>query len=525
MKTIFYTIACLSVVLAAQYAAAQAPDIEWKNVYSRGAAEEGTHVAQTADGGYIASGVAASFFWVFKLDAGGTQQWEKYVTSGTGLTKIYDVRQTSDGGYIAAGSDFTTGATDSTGNRGIRDFFLVKLDNGGNVSWMKCLGGSLNEEAQSVEQTADGGYIVAGYTSSDDSDVTGWQGSADYWVVKLDASGNITWQKTLGGASDDRANSVMQTADGGYIVAGYAQSKSGDVTGTHWGGSDPDVWVVKLDASGNIAWQQSYGGSGEDRAYAVRQTGDGGYIVAGSTTSSDGNVSGKHGTSHGNQDYWVIKLDASGSLTWQKCLGGTGNDIAYSVRQTSDSGYIVAGTASSGDSTDSDISGYHGHTGSDYWVVKLDASGNISWQKCLGGSGTEDARSIEQTSDGGYIVMGSTMSSPDGDVNETELLYHHVWIVKLKGTGGSGNGIGAVSGSDLTAIYPNPAGDRVTVTNIPAGSVLSITDMTGKLMYRSAATHAQETIRTAGFANGVYIVQLKSEGSGRVAAHRLVVNR
>lgn len=290
MKKIIYSLTCITFLFYAYNSKAQAPGIDWVITYTAYIGY-GTCAEPTADSGYIVGGSFASHFLVYKLDASGTKKWSRWIYSGTGVTTVNAVKQTTDKGYIVAGSDFATSA-DSIGNHGIRDFMITKMDSTGHAKWIKCLGGTSNEEAQSIEQTADGGYIVAGYTFSNDGNVSGVHWYADYWVVKLDTGGNITWQKCLGGNNYDYATSVVQTSDGGYIVCGYSGSKDGDVTGTHWGGSDDDVWVVKLDASGTITWQRSYGGSKEDHAYSIRQTGDGGYIVAGSTVSSDGNVSG-----------------------------------------------------------------------------------------------------------------------------------------------------------------------------------------------------------------------------------------
>jgi len=523
MKKLLYSLACISCIAAVQPAAAQAPGIAWKNVYSDYLGY-GSCVEQANDGGYIVGGIFASHFLVFKLDNSGAQQWHRWITSGTGITSVMAVKPTTDNGYIVAGSDFAFSA-DSIGNHGIRDFMVTKLNSSGSPDWIKCLGGTSNEEAQSIEQTSDGGYIVVGYTNSSDGQVTGWHGNSDYWVVKLDASGNISWQKALGGALYDYATSVVQTSDGGYIVAGYAGSKDGDVTGTHWGGSDDDVWVVKLDATGNITWQKSYGGSSEDHAWSIRQASDGGYIVAGSTTSGDGNISGKHGAD--NQDYWVLKLDATGNLAWQKCLGGTGsgtgagsgNDIAYSVRQTTDGGYVVGGTVISADSTNDDITGYHGHSGSDYWVVKLDGSGAISWEKSLGGQGTEDARAAVPTSDGGYIVAGTTVYSPDGDVATPYYGDNHPWVVKLGGV----TGVEEMTNGFSFALYPNPADNMITISDAPVGSTLRITDVTGTLVYSATISNAIQVVNTSGFANGIYMLQLIDKSA--VSNKKFIVNR
>ncbi len=252
----------------------------------------------------------------------------------------------------------------------------------------------------------DGGYIVAGKSSSNDGDVTnhhGSIGSMDYWVVKLDSTGTIQWQKCLGGTYGEVGYSIQQTDDDGYIVAGYSSSNDGDVTNNH---GSVDYWVVKLDSLGTIQWQKCLGGSRDEEGYSIQQTADGGYIVAGSTYSKDGDVTNNHGKS----DYWVVKLDSTGTIQWQKCLGGTHDDEALSIQQTADGGYIVAGDSGS---NDGDVTNNHGKT--DYWIVKLDSTGIIQWQKCLGGSSYDEALSIQQTADGGYIVAGGT-ESHDGDV-------------------------------------------------------------------------------------------------------------
>jgi hypothetical protein len=412
---------------------APAPVIQWEK--SLGGSDDDTafSIQQTADGGYIVAGYSISTDgdvtgnhgwdywdnWVVKLDAGGEIQWQKCLGGSAG-DEARSIQQTADGGYIVAGRSWSTDG-DVTGHHGRGDYWVVKLDAGSEIQWQKCLGGSDGDSAFSIQQTTDGGYIVAGYSDSSDGDVTGHHGNNDYndyWVVKLDAGGEIQWQKCLGGST---AFSIRQIADGGYIVAGYSTSTDDDVTGNHGGG---DYWVVKLDADGEIQWQKCLGGSGWEEARSIQQTTDGGYIVVGGSGSSDGDVTGNHGRG----DYWVVKLDAGGEIQWQKCLGGSHGDSATSIQQTADGGYIVAGGS---DSTDGDVTGNHGST--DYWVVKLDGTGGIQWQKYLGGSGEDFATSIQQTADGGYIVAGGS-DSTDGDVTGHHGNHHgssDYWVVKL----------------------------------------------------------------------------------------------
>ena len=340
----------------------------------------------------------------------------------------YSIQPTVDGGYIVAGSTHSKDEDVSGIHRNKEcqdycnpcpaDFWVLKLSSsGGWGGWRKCLGGTDDDVAYSIQNTTDGGYIVAGYTESNDGDVKGLHGGKDFWAVKLDSSGNLVWQKCLGGTKDDVAHSIQRTKDGGYIVAGYTESNNGDVRGNHGG---YDYWIVKLDASGNLTWQRCLGGSADDKARSIRQTADGGYVVAGYTYSNNGNVSGNHGSS----DYWVVKLDASGNLTWQRCLGGSRQDEAYDIQQTADGWYIVAGGT---DSNNGNVRDNHGNW--DFWVVRLDASGNLVWQRCLGGSNWEKAYSIQETDDGVYIIAGGTHSD-DGDVSNNHGQEDY-WIVKL----------------------------------------------------------------------------------------------
>ena len=223
----------------------------------------------------------------------------------------------------------------------------------------KTIGGTESDYAYSFKPTPDGGYIAAGYTYSHDGDVSGNHGDADAWVVKINSTGGIQWQKTLGGSNEEIARSIQLTTDGGYIIAAATKSDNGDVSGNHGGA---DAWIVKLNSNGGIQWQKTLGGTNEEIARSIQLTTDGGYIIAGSAKSNDGDVIGNHG----GQDTWVVKLNDSGTILWQKSMGGTANDFANSIQLTSDGGFIVAGQAIS---TNGDINGNHGAT--DAWVIKL----------------------------------------------------------------------------------------------------------------------------------------------------------
>ncbi|HPZ36691.1 MAG TPA: T9SS type A sorting domain-containing protein, partial [Bacteroidales bacterium] len=419
---------------------------------------------------------------------------------GTDHDFAYSIQQTSDGGFIVAG---LTGSNDGdvSGNHGGSDAWVVKLNSSGEIEWQKCLGGTNYDFAYSIQQTSDGGFIVASITGSNDGDVSGNHGGSDYWVVKLNSSGGIEWQKCLGGTNSDGGifndyiYSIQQTSDGGFIMACETMSNDGDVSGNH---GSYDAWVVKLNSLGDIEWQKCLGGTNRDIANSIQQTSDGGFIVAGSTSSNDGDVSGNHGYG----DAWVVKLNSSGDIEWQKCLGGTNSDWAYSIQQTNDSGFIVAGYTHS---NNGDVSGNHGYY--DYWVVKLNSSGDIEWQKCIGGTNYEFANSIQQTSDGGFIVAGETLSN-NGDVSGNHG-YSDAWVVKLTN---EPDRINEIENYNLLSIYPNPFTEYAIITfDNPKKEKyrLLITDVTGKVVMEINEIYGDRVeIDGSNLSAGVYVFEL-----------------
>jgi hypothetical protein len=268
--------------------------------------------------------------------------------------KIWSGSSTNqDSGYIVV-SWTESNDGDITFNHGYRDYWLAKLDKHGVIKWQKTYGGSDADMASSVQITKDNGFIIAGYSASSDGDVTGNHGGFDYWIVKLDEIGNLQWQKSYGGSGIDLARDITLTSDGGFIVAGGASSSDGDLNGNHGYGSD--YWIVKCKHSGEIEWQKNYGGSFEDDAFSIQQVSDGGYIITGDAESFNGDVLNHHGTD-GNPDAWILKLNNAGTILWQKSMGGTGADYGNVIRAVPDHGYVMA---SSSYSTDGDVTGNHG---------------------------------------------------------------------------------------------------------------------------------------------------------------------
>ncbi len=483
--------------------------IQWQKSYGGTSTEYGYAIDTTNDGGYIVAGSSFSNdgdvtgnhgnadYWIVKLGSTGDIQWQKSL-GGTGTENPYSIEQTTDGGYIVAGSS-TSNNGDVTGNHGSTDYWVVKLKSTGTIQWQKSLGGSGAEKAYSIQQTADDGYIVAGYSESNEGDVSGNHGNSDIWVVKLDSTGSLKWQKSLGGSGSDDAFSIQQTNDRGYIVAGWSSTNDGQVTGNH---GSLDYWVVKLDSTGILLWQKSLGGTSIDEAYAIQQSDDGGYIVAGSSQSNNGDVTGNHG----HEDYWVIKLDSSGTLKWQKSLGGSYIDQAYSIKKTADKGCIVAGTTwlNTGVTiSDGDVTGNHGWQ--DYWVVKLDSTGTLQWQKCYGGSYGDNANSMQLTGDGGCIVVGSTNSN-DGDVTAG---YGNgdFWVVKLSDVSGIKE---SNSSPSILSIYPNPTYREITIQT-PQTSTIEIFNLEGQILKTLPNAPPTTTIDVSGLPAGIWFIKATTE--------------
>ena len=383
----FFLLIFTSFILLSNQIFSQIPDTMWTKTFGGSNIDVGYCVQQTADSGYIISGYTRSYgtmsgrnVWLIKTDKDGNEQWNN-AFGGNDDEEGYSVQQTTDGGYIIVGYTKSFGA-------GGTDVFLVKADSAGNQSWIKTFGGSSDDEGYSVQQTADGNYIIGGVTSSYGA------GSRDVWLIKANSSGNIIWQKTHGGMSSDGAWSVQQTIDGGFILTGWTFSYGPGYLG--------NVWLVKTDSLGNQQWNNFFGGADVDRGYSVQQTDDRGFIITGYTDSFGA----------GLYDMLLIKTNSLGAEEWSKTFGGSGRDYGNWVQQTTDGGFIVVGYTLS-----------FGAGGDDVYLVKTDMNGNLEWSNTYGGVYSDVGYCVRQTIDGGYIITGHTLSFGAG--------VHDVWLIKL----------------------------------------------------------------------------------------------
>jgi|GEM_PF-1883226 len=353
----------------------------WSATFAAGAYDDVGHsVQQTIDGGYIIVGYTYTNYngyakiYLIKTDSDGNKQWSR-LYGGNISNSGYSVQQTIDGGYIITGETNSYGA-------GNTDVYLIKTDIAGNEQWSRTFGGWSAESGYSVQQTIDGGFIITGVTT------TYGAGSLDVYLIKTDAKGNEQWSRTFGGSSHDKGKSVKQTHDGGYIIVGYTSS---------FGAGEYDVYLIKTDASGNEQWSRVFGGNDADYGYSVQQTSDGGYIIVGETQSFSVTW---------QSDVYLIKVDTNGNEQWSRTFGGSDWDKGYSVLVTNDGGYIIAGYTWS-----------YGAVGSDVYLIKTDELGNEQDSRIFDGNGWDYGYSVQQTSDGGYIIAGETDSFRDFDKN------------------------------------------------------------------------------------------------------------
>jgi len=361
------------------------------------------------------------------------KQWD-YRYGGDMFDYLWFFEETPDGGFILGGSTSSDSIGDKTSNSfGSIDYWILKTDANGLKLWDVDFGGIETEFFAGGDQTSDGGFIFGG---SSESGIGGSKtqpclGDYDYWIVKTDGAGNKLWDKTFGGTLEDHLSSVQQTADGGYILGGYSFSGiSGDKSQNSWG--ECDFWIVKTDSLGNKLWDKDFGGSLFEYRGVVMQTDDHGYLIGG---YSDSPISGdKTQNVWGGSDYWLVKTDSLGNIQWDKNIGGFDTELLTTVRQTRDGGIIVGGKSNSGIGGDKTQSAWNNTE--DFWIVKLSSAGNILWDRDYGGTDLEDEFwTIQLTQDKGYLIAGNSYSDISGDKSENNLGLEQSWILKIDSTG------------------------------------------------------------------------------------------
>jgi hypothetical protein len=379
----------------------------WNRTYGGAIKDQSYGIVQSNDGGFAIAVETTSFgaggwdVMLVKTDVEGNLKWNK-TFGGAGTDYVNSIIVANDGGYLMAGSTTSWGA-------GSDDLTVIKTDSLGNLQWNKTYGGAAQDRAYGAIKTSDGGYAIAGITASSGA------GNIDYWLIKLDSSGNLLWNKTYGGTAADGAFALVQTSDSGYAIAGAELS---------FGAGYHDFWLVKTDNNGNMQWNKTYGDVAQDICRSLIRTPDGGYAMAGFSNSSG----------NGGYDVWMVKIDANGNMQWNKTYGGTNDDGLYAYSgliSTTDGGYAFAAYTRSfgaGSSIKSTIAPTAPTF--DFWIVKTDSFGNMQWNKPYGGQGDEVPYSIVQTTDGAFAAAGFTNSFGAGSDD--------IYLIKTSSDGETG---------------------------------------------------------------------------------------
>lgn len=346
------------------------------------------------------------------------------VLGGSNQDEFIDHFKTSDGGFVSGGYTKSIDGTLVGIHPNIsQDAWVVKFDAQGVIEWQKTYGGSDPDKLYGITGTSDGGYVFVGTSQSDDGDVAVNKGSNDAWIVKLNSAGAIEWESTVGGFKSDHFNQVIQTQDGGFLGIGATQSSDGDIPSLS---GDMDMLVVKVSSNGAIEYVRVFGGSDYDKGYDLLQAPNGNFVAVGISKSSDGIFS----SSHGEHDAWILEFDANGNIIWSELIGGSLQELVYSLSKTNN-GYIIGGSS---ESNDFDVPSNNGDR--DAWLIRTDLAGQMIWTQTFGGSNIDNIYSAIQCSNGGYISVGYSQSS-DGEINNhgSSQNYPDVWVIKTSESG------------------------------------------------------------------------------------------
>ena len=383
-------------------------------------------MTSASDGGYLLAGLSnydgsSSTYrgdaWIVKLNSNGDTLWTRTM-GGAGYDAAFAVAGTTDGGFVLACGTSSNNSGDVGANHGGSDWWIVKLKSNGDTAWTRLIGSTAGEYPTSIAATYDGGFIVCGY-------IIGLSGNIDLLIAKLNSSGNVVWQKQMGGTGEEYGNDVTVAGDGTILVAAATTSNNNGDVGVNHGMKD--YWIIKLSANGDKIWSKLLGGSQDDWASSIKSTPDGGCIIAGASSSSEsGNVTGKN---HGLSDMWVVKLNAVGDIMWNSLLGGAMNDTnegSATIAITPESDYVIGGYSNS---TDGDVGANQG--GNDFWALKLNSTGQKLWAKTFGGSGNDITAALLLNADGSFWLAGFTESNNSGNVGATHGMGDG-WIIKIK---------------------------------------------------------------------------------------------
>jgi len=504
------------VVLSAN-AYSQDPNIVWQNKIGGPDFDWATDICATSDGGFIIGGLSFSNsggdksengygeedYWVVKVNSEGIVEWDKTI-GGNDRDWLNSIIQTSDGGYLLAGDS----RSDISGNKtedaiGSTDYWIVKLDSIGNFVWDNTLGGTDGELLQEIRETNDGGFIMVGRSDSNassDKSEDSIGDSTDYWVVKVNSEGTLVWENTIGGTSFDYPFAIAVLADGNFVIGGYSSSSDVDKTSPSLGGTDG--WLVKLDANGAIIWDASFGGGASDRVYCMENTSDGGFLI---NSYSDSPASGDKTEDSDSVDFWAVKLDSTGELEWENTINANSLDLPYDVIELPDGNFFLGGYSLSDVGLDRDDPS---NGGRDAWLIKLDPSGNKLWDQSIGGSSYDDMYRLVATNDGGIVFLGSSESPVSGDIEEAGNGDRDFWIVKYNAI----LDVQSFEQNNDLLLSPNPVENYLSIDTQFAGQIdFSIYSILGAQL-KSGNFFAGLPIDVEDLESGIYLISLTLDG-------------
>lgn len=449
MRTSF---SVLSLVLITMQLTAQGPPgIEWQRCLGTPGGDEHGQAIATSNGGFLLVGSTnmGTSGWngiAIRTDADGNELWSR-TYGGTMDDKLRGGIALPGGGYILLGYT-TSNDGDVSGNHGQGDAWLLRIDGLGNLVWQKCLGGPGYDLGNQVIQTSNYDLLISCTASGAGGDVPSALGGGDAWLIRADTLGNILWSSILGGSSDDLGGSIIE-ADNGILFNAATQSTDGLVSQSfgNW-----DIWILRLSDGGELIEERSYGGSQSDGAF-LRRLDTGGYVLIGSTESNDGMITPP--SIGGLSDIWLCWLDENLNPVQQARYGGLGYDSPAEALPMPDGGWLIGGIVSGGGG---DVTGHHGGF-YDIWCFRIDAQGDLLWQRALGGSADDRGGTLTRASDGAVLVLGTT-NSTDGDVTGLFPGYD-IWAVKL---GPDFTSVQESSVSPMLDIHPNPSMDQARIS-------------------------------------------------------------
>jgi hypothetical protein len=496
----------------------------WDHAYGGNGQDEPAALVPTTDGGCIVAGSSTSGvfgthsqaaqgardYWLIKLSAQGVQQWDQRF-GGSGEDQLAVVRPTADGGYVLGGSSSTLyqDGDKSENNVGPRDFWVVKTTSTGQKVWDRSVGGGGNDQLHDLLETADGGYLLAGETNGHGN------GEYDFFLLKLSAAGTREWSTRYGGTAHEELRIIRRTPDNGFLLAGTSASPMG-VGKTQPSRGGQDYWVVKVNALGVKEWDRTYGGPNDDVLSSLQLTPDGGFILGGTSTSGVGGE--KSQPSRGDKDMWVVKVNAAGSVDWDQRFGGNLEENLTALHPVA-GGYLLGGSSWSGSGGDKTQPNW-GYC--DYWLLRLDEQGNLVWEQRYGGESIDRLNAIAQLADGTCLLAGSSSSSGLPALgNKTQYNYGLVnfWVLKMAAVLPLKN-LEPRWATSLS-VFPVPASTSLQVAlpalPSPGPATLSLVDVLGRVVLVQPvplpATQPQQlTLPVAHLPAGSYLLRVAVDG-------------